>query len=152
MVVYQTGAGLGGHDQQWQQSHADEQVCLCWRLALVPAGCFLASSDPPAIEVDEEDGVVHQRMRDGHLDARHHCALLRARGVLLPRAAVLLDHAYELDVAGHDGGDGGDEGAAHEEVGNAGHVKLRGRRAEARCQEAGLDISESEGVDDVDAP
>lgn len=91
-------------------------------------------------------------MRDRHLDTRYHRTLLLARGVLLPRTAVLLDHAHKLDVAGHDSGDGGDEGAAHEEVGSAGHVKLHGRRAEARCQEAGLDIGGSQGVDDVDAP
>lgn len=49
MVEYQTRTGLGGHDQQWQQSHANDQVCLCRYLPLVPASCFLASSDPPAI-------------------------------------------------------------------------------------------------------
>ena len=79
-------------------------------------------------------------MSNRHLDTRHHSALLLARGVFLPGSAVLLDHADELDVAGHDGGDGGDEGAAHEEVGDAGHVELRGGRAEAGGEEVGLDI------------
>ena len=91
-------------------------------------------------------------MGDGHLDSRDHRALLLARGVLLPRPAVLLDHAHELDVAGHDGRDGGDERAAHEEVGGAGHVELRVGGAEARCEEAGFDIGGRQGVDDVDAP
>ena len=49
MVEHQTRACLGGHDQQWQQSHADDQVCRCWDLSLVPASRFLTSSNPPAV-------------------------------------------------------------------------------------------------------
>ena len=152
MIVHQTRTSLATRQQHGQQHHADDEIHLSRSLALIPPRLLLPPSNPPAIQIHEEDGIIHQGVSNRHLDARYHGGLLFAGGIFLPGTAVLLNHADELDVAGHDGGDSGDEGGAHEEVGEPSHVELRGRGAEALGQELRFDIGSGQGVDDVDAP
>lgn len=152
MIVHQASAGLAAGNQHWQEHHTDNHVHLSRSLSRVPAGGLSTPPGVPAIQVDEEDGVIQQGMSDRHLDARNHSALGFASRVLLPWAAILLDHTDKLDVARHDRGDGGDEGGAHEEVGEAGDVQKSGRITKAGGQEVGLDIGGGEGVGDIKTP
>jgi hypothetical protein len=152
MVIHQTRARLAAHQQHRQQHHADNHIQLRRRLALVPPILLRTPSHPPRIQVHHENYIVHQRMTDCHLDSGYHGVLLFPSGVFLPGPTVLLDHPDELYVSCHDGRHGGDEGAAHEEVADAGHVELGGRGAEAGGQEVGFDVGGSEGVGDIDAP
>lgn len=107
VVVDESSASLGGSEQRSQESSTDEHVGMCGNIARVDSGLG-ASSDVPAVQVDNKDNIVDQGVRDRHLNSGHHSALLLACRVLLPRTTVLLDHANELDIARHDCWDGGD--------------------------------------------
>ena len=92
-------------------------------------------------------------MGDCDLDSGDHGVLLFfGHRILFPWSAVLLDHAHELDVAAHDGRDGGEEAGAEEEVGKAGYVEEGGRGGEARGEEAGLNEAGGQGIEDVETP
>ena len=91
-------------------------------------------------------------MRDRRLDLGHHAVGCLAFGVLCPGSAVLLDHPYQLDVAGHDCGDGGDEPGAEHEVAQTRDIKEGGWMGEAAGEEVGFDNLGSKGVEDVEAP
>ena len=91
-------------------------------------------------------------MADGDPDPGNHAALLFASGILFPRATILLDHADELNVAGHDGRDGGENAGAEEEVGKTGHVEEGGWVVEAGGEEGRLDVGGCEEVEDVKGP
>lgn len=113
---------------------------------------FGAASDVPAIQIDQEDDIVHQRVHDGHLDPRNHGALLVAPGIFLPRTTVLLDHSNELNVARHDGGNGGDQTGTEQKEAQAGHIKQGAGIAKPRRQERRLDICGGEGIEHIEAP
>lgn len=114
--------------------------------------CLRVSSDVPAVQIDQEDGIVHESVCDGNLDSWNHCRLLLALSVLLPGTAILLDHANELDIAGHDCGDGSDETGAQEEEGETSDVEEGSGVAKAGGQEGGLYIGRGEHVEDIETP
>ena len=121
MIVHERRANVRRDDQRRQQRHANNDVGSRGNLAQVD-GPFLVPSDPPAVQIHCKNQIIDDSVGNSSLDTGHHGILCLARGVLLPGPAVLLDHAHELDVAGHDGRDGGDQARAEEEVGDAGHV------------------------------
>ena len=91
-------------------------------------------------------------MGNGPLDLRHHVILRHPILILRPWSPILRDHAHELDVAGHDGGHGGDEARAQEEVGEARDVGEGLGRGEAGGEEIGAEGDRGEEVEDVEAP
>ena len=143
MVVYECGSSVGASEDGGEEDHADHHVDRCRSLSRVPAGGLGASSDPPAVEIDEEDDIIHEGVGDSHLDSGNHCGLLLAALILFPRATVLFDHADQLDVASHDGRDRGDQAGAEEEIRHAGDVKKGCRGPKAACEEFRLDVSGS---------
>lgn len=151
MVIHKGATDLGPDHQQWQQHGADEHVCLRGDLARVRRG-LLVLPEVPAVQVRDEHDIVDDGVRDAGLDPRHHGALLLALGVLLPRSAVLADHADQLLVSGHDGRHGGDQARAEEEVRQARDVEQGRGRAEAAGQELGPDVDCRQGVEDVETP
>lgn len=151
MVVCECSPGLGSHQQKRQKNGTDDHVRLRGDLSKVDSAC-LVFPQIPAIDVGHEDQIIDNGVGDGGFDAGHHCALRFALRVLFPGPTVLLDHAHQLDVAGHDGRDGGDETCAKEKIGDAGDVKEGGGRAKARGKELGLDPGGGEGIENVQGP
>ena len=152
MVVDQRRAGIGTGEQSWQHRTCDEEISSSRRLSLIPACSLCTPSDPPAIQTNNEDSIVHEGMTDGDSDTGDHVALLLASGILLPRATVLLDHADELNITGHDSGDGSEQACTKKKVGELGHVEEGGGVVEAGGEEGRLDVGGCEEVEDVEAP
>jgi len=151
VVVDQRATSLCRREQHGQQAHGDHHVHLARGVARVHS-LLGAASVVPAVQVDQEDCVVDQRVCDSDLDSRHHCALLVALGVLLPGPAVLRNQPHELLVAGHDGGDSGDQARAQHEIAETCDVGERVRVGEAAREEAWLDISGRQGIQNVETP
>lgn len=126
VVVGEGTADLGAEHQHGQEDEGDDQVGLVGGVADVGV-TLLILPDIPGVQVDDEDDVVDDGMGDGCLNTGHHGVLGLAGGVLLPRTAVLLDHAHQLDVSRHDGWDGRDQARTQQEVAEAGDVEDRGR-------------------------
>lgn len=151
MVEHERATDLGRDDQQGQQDGADDDVGSSRSLANVD-GASLVLAEIPAVQIDHKDDIVDNSVSNGGLDPRYHRVLLFSGRVFFPGSAVLLDHAHELDVAGHDGGNGGDESGAEEEVGQTGNVKQCRRRAKAAGEEGRTDPDGGQGVEDVKTP
>jgi hypothetical protein len=105
MVIGQAPTDRSTEKQQRQQHRRNDKAGVRRHLA------HILDHPPliPAINADEKHQIIEQRVRNRRLDLRHHGARGLALGVFRPRAAVLLDHAHQLDVAGHDGGDRGEQ-------------------------------------------
>ncbi len=151
MVEHERATDLRRHEQERQQDHADDQVCLVGRLAGVEC-TLLVLADVPAVQVCDEYQVIDDGVCDTGLDPRHHGALCFALGVLLPGPAVLADHPDQLLVAGHDGRHRRDQAGAQEEIRQPRDVDEGRGRAEAAGQERRLDPDRGQGIEDVEAP
>ena len=112
---------------------------------------LLIPPDIPTIQIRHEHHIVHRRVRDRPLNPWHHVVLHLAVGVLSPGPAVLRDHALELRHAGEQGGHGGDEAGAEEEVGELGDVGEGLGRGVARREEGRFDGDGREEIQDVEA-
>ena len=93
----------------------------------------------PAVDPHHEDQIVDQRVHDRCLDLRHHGAGLLALSVFGPGATVLLDHPYQLHVAGHDCRNRHDEAGAQHEVPEARNVEEGVGVREAGGEEGGFE-------------
>jgi hypothetical protein len=152
MIEDQMCTCLAASSQGREQHTRNHKVEELGRLARIPTILLSTTSHIPAVQVDDKNNIVNQRMCNGDLDARHHRALLLTGLILLPRAAVLRDHADQLLVSGHDGWHGRDQACAEHEVGDSRNVEERGWRGEAADQEFGPDVGRGEEVDEVETP
>lgn len=118
MVVGKGSTDLRAQHQAGEEDEGDDQVGLVRGVANVGV-TLLVLPDVPGVQVDNEDEVIDDGVGDGGLDTGHHGVLSLASGVLLPRSAVLLDHAYQLDVSRHDSRHSHDKAGAHQEVAEA---------------------------------
>jgi hypothetical protein len=138
VVIGEGTTNLGGEQQKRKKSRRDVYVHVEGDLAEIDS-TDLIPPDVPAVQVGNKDEVVHNGVSDSCLDLGDHGALLLARGIFLPRTAILLDHTNQLDVAGHDGWDSCDETSAQEEVRDTRHVEEDRRSTEAGGEELWLE-------------
>lgn len=151
MVVDKCSTSLCTAQKRSHQSGTDQHVGVRRDSTWVDLSGGV-SSDIPAVQVGQEDGVVNQSVCDSDLDSWNHGVLLLATGVLLPWTTILLDHTDELDVACHDGWNGGDETGAEEEETETADVEKGGGIAEAGGEEFRLHIGCCEHIEDIEAP
>ena len=122
MVVRKSSTNLRCGHQERQENSTHDDIRLCRDLAKIDS-TRLVLPQIPAIQIHHKHQIIDDRVRNGGLDAGNHRVLLFSCCVLLPWPAILLDHADELDVAGHDCWHSRDETGAEKEVAEAGHVE-----------------------------
>lgn len=101
VVVDQCATSLCSSHQQRQQYSRYAHV-HCARYISDVQLCACASSVIPAVDVDDENQVVHECVSNGDLDSGNHGAFLLALCVFFPWSTILLDHTYQLNIATHD--------------------------------------------------
>lgn len=148
MIIRQAPTRCRAKHKHRQQQGTDNHILLAGHFPNV----LHRTPGIPAINTQKEYEIIDQRVGNSGLDLRHHRAGGLAVRILRPWPAVLLDHAHELHVAGHDGGDRGDEAGAQHEVAQPGDVEEGRGVCEARCEEGGFQDRRGEAVEDVETP